>query len=217
MKRIVDLSQTIDERTPVFPGDPPVEIAVVESTKDAPIPERRRLNCTRIGVSVHVGTHMDAPFHFYEAGDTIDRVPLDRCIGPALLVNLTSVGPGQEIEREHLEKRAAELRRNGKAVLHTGWSSQWGKPGYFTDHPRISAGAAQFLIDCGVHLVGVDTPSVDRPPFPAHLAFLGSGVLIVENLTNLAAIGAEVFQLTVLPLKIAGRDGSPVRAVASEL
>ena len=70
------------------------------------------------------------------------------------------------------------------------------------------------LLDCGVQLVGVDTPSVDRLPFEAHLALLGHGVLIVENLTNLDAIPADVFQLVALPLKILGRDGSPVRAVA---
>ena len=63
-------------------------------------------------------------------------------------------------------------------------------------------------------LIGVDTPSVDRPPFEAHLAILGAGALIVENLTNLDAIGPEVFQLIATPLKILGRDGSPVRAVA---
>jgi arylformamidase len=76
--------------------------------------------------------------------------------------------------------------------------------------------AAQFVVDCGVRLVGVDFPSVDRPPFPAHIAFLGNGIVIVENLTNLPAIEKEVFHLVVLPLKFTGRDGSPVRAIALE-
>ena len=217
MKRMVDLSHAIGPATPVFPGDPPVDITVVESTQDPPLSERRRLNCSRIGLIVHVGTHMDAPFHFFEAGETIDRVPLDRCVGPAVLVDLRHLRAGEEIGREHLQTHAKQLTETGKAVLHTGWSKHWGKEEYFSEHPRISAEGAQFLIDCGVHLIGVDTPSVDRPPFPAHLALLGSGILIVENLTNLAAIEDEVFQLHVLPLKIAGRDGSPVRAIATEL
>ena len=217
MKRVVDLSHAIEPTTPVFPGDPPVDVTVVESSLDPPISGRRRLNCSRIGLIVHVGTHMDAPFHFFEAGETIDRVPLDCCVGPAVLVDLRHLAAGEEIGPEHLKTRAEKLSETRKAVLHTGWSRQWGKSEYFTEHPCISAEGAQFLIDCGVHLVGVDTPSVDRPPFPAHMALLGKGVLIVENLTNLAAIEDEVFQIHVLPLKIAGRDGSPVRAIATEL
>lgn len=78
----------------------------------------------------------------------------------------------------------------------------------------ISGPAARLIVDCGVQLVGVDTPSVDRPPFDAHLALLGNDVLIVENLANLDAITAEVFQLAALPLALVGRDGSPVRAIA---
>lgn len=72
-------------------------------------------------------------------------------------------------------------------------------------------------MNSGVHLVGLDTPSVDLPPFPAHLVLLGKGVVIVENLRNLDVIPQDVFELIVLPLKIAGRDGSPVRAIARPL
>ena len=75
----------------------------------------------------------------------------------------------------------------------------------------ITGPAARLLVDCGVQLVGVDTPSVDRSPFEAHLALLGNDVLIVENLTNLDAIPGENFELVAVPLAILGRDGSPVR------
>src|SRR5438093_12695852 len=135
MKRIVDLSHVIGPATPVFPGDPPVDITVVESTQDPPLSERRRLNCSRIGLIVHVGTHMDAPFHFFEAGETIDRVPLDRCVGPAVLVDLRHLKASEEIGREHLQTHAGHLSDTGKAVLHTGWSKQWGKAEYFSEHP----------------------------------------------------------------------------------
>ena len=109
----------------------------------------------------------------------------------------------------------AKLRRVPKVILNTGWASRWGTPEYFTDHPCLSAASAEFLVECGVHLVGIDMPSVDRPPFPAHLALLGNGVVIVENLTNLREIGADEFELAALPLSLVGRDGSPVRAIAS--
>ncbi len=138
-------------------------------------------------------------------------------MGPALLVDLSGLGAGGEIESRDLEPYRDRMRKAGRVVLHTGWWRRWGTPDYFTAHPVLSGEAAEFLVESGVLLVGVDTPSVDRPPFPAHLALLGNGVLIVENLTNLAAIGREIFQLVILPLRISGRDGSPVRAIAMEL
>ena len=203
--RIVDLSQPVGAGTPVFPGDGPVRVTILDQAS---------VNLSRIDLSVHTGTHMDAPFHFYSGADTIDRIPLERCVGPARIVDLLDLAAGNEIRRDHIERRLNAPLRAHAAVLHTGWSKYWGAPGYFTGHPCLTADAAQFLVDCGVQLVGVDMPSVDRAPYPAHKILLGAGVPIVENLTNLDAIGADLFQLVVLPLKLAGRDGSPVRAVA---
>jgi len=203
--RIVDLSQPLDAGTPVFPGDGPVRVTVLDQTS---------VNLSRIDLCVHSGTHMDAPFHFFHDAETIDRISLDRCVGPARLIDLRDIAPKQEIHREHIETRYNAPLRAHAAVLHTGWSAQWNDPRYFSDHPGLAADAAQFLVDCGVQLVGVDMPSVDHAPYPAHQILLRAGVPIVENLTNLDAIGADLFQLIVLPLKLAGRDGSPVRAVA---
>jgi len=203
--RIVDLSQPVGAGTPVFPGDGPVRVTILDQAS---------VNLSRIDLSVHTGTHMDAPFHFYSGADTIDRIPLERCVGPARIVDLLDLAAGNEIRRDHIERRLNAPLRAHAAVLHTGWSKYWGAPGYFTGHPCLTADAAQFLVDCGVQLVGLDMPSVDRARYPAHKILLGAGVPIVENLTNLDAIGADLFQLVVLPLKLAGRDGSPVRAVA---
>jgi kynurenine formamidase len=121
------------------------------------------------------------------------------------------------IDVQHLKPQEARIRELQRIVLHTGWSDQWGKPEYFTSHPVFTPEAAQFLVDCGVRLVAVDFPSVDRAPFPVHVAFLSQGVIIVENLTNLAAVKSQVFNFVVLPLKFTGRDGSPVRAIALEV
>ena len=203
--RIVDLSQPVSADTPAFPGDGPVRVTILEEGS---------VNLSRIDLSVHTGTHMDAPFHFFTGAETIGQVRLERCMGLARLIDLRGLPPGTAIRREHLEMHRDTLRHVRAAVLHTGWSKQWGSPGYFSDHPCLSTEAAQFLADCGVQIAGVDMPSVDREPYPAHRVLLGAGVLIVENLTNLDAIGADLFQLIVLPLKLVGRDGSPVRAVA---
>ncbi len=147
---------------------------------------------------------------------TIDQVPLDACVGPAILVSLPNHGSGSIIERETLECWADQLRRTPRLVLNTGWYNHWGSPDYFTDHPVMTGDAAEFLVDRGITLIGVDFPSIDRPPFPAHEMLLGNDVLILENLTNLDAVTGPVFQLSAIPLRIIGRDGSPVRAIAIE-
>ncbi len=211
--QIVDLSYALDATIPVYPGDPPPEILVLERTSDV-IPGRRALNNSRISIGMHCGTHMDAPFHFFSDRRTIDQVPLERLIGPAVRIDLRAAVMGGTIGREHLEPRRDDLCRHRRVILETGWEARWGKPEYFSEHPLITGEAAQFLVDCGAQLVGIDMPSVDRPPFPAHLAFLSNDIVIVENLKNLREIPTDVFELIVLPLKIVGRDGSPVRALA---
>jgi kynurenine formamidase len=211
----IDLSYLLCSDTPTFPDSPPVELEILERAEDPQSKGRRSLNVSRLSIMIHTGTHMDAPFHFFTSGLTIDRVPLDQCVGSAVMVDLGDVPDGEEIELSTVPGLEARLRRIPKVIVNTGWARRWGTPEYFTDHPRLSSGSAAFLVDCGVHLVGVDMPSVDRLPFPAHLALLGNGIVIVENLTNLNEIGSDEFELTVLPLRLAGRDGSPVRAIAS--
>jgi kynurenine formamidase len=174
----------------------------------------RHLNCSQLAMSVHCGTHMDAPFHFFGDRTTIDRVALDVCLGDATLLRIPAEQHQGLIEPKHLLPYEARLRDCTRVVLDLGWSHRFGGDGYFSEHPSITGAAAQLLVDCGVKLLGVDTPSVDRPPFEAHLALLGAGVLIVENLTNLAAIPGDRFELVAVPLAIVGRDGSPVRALA---
>jgi arylformamidase len=215
-RRIIDLSQDLSEQTPAFPGDPSLKITVLDSTATASTAGERHLNSSHLSMGLHCGTHMDAPYHFFEDGETIDRTPLAWYVGPALLIRLPCDAHGMTIEPHHLAPHAAQLRGLGRVVLNTGWHHRWGREDYFVAHPVISGAAAQFMVDCGVRLVGVDTPSVDRPPYDAHLAFLGAGTLIVENLTNLDAITSDVFELIVVPLKILGRDASPVRALAVE-
>lgn len=213
-RQLIDLSHPLSSGTPAFPGDPPPEIKIFDSTTSKSVGGGRHLNCSHLAMSLHCGTHMDAPFHFFESGRTIDQVVLDRCIGPALLVRLPHDVHGPAIEARHLTPHAVQIRARGRVIFDTSWHHRWGAENYFTEHPLITGPAAQFLVECGVVLVGVDTPSVDREPFDAHLALLGNDVLIVENLTNLDAIPGDLFDLIALPLAITGRDGSPVRAVA---
>jgi kynurenine formamidase len=114
----------------------------------------------------------------------------------------------------HLAPYETSIMATRKVVIRTGWSRRWGQSTYFNDYPVIREDAAQWLVERGVHLIGVDTPSVDREPHPSHYIFLGALAVIVENLVNLEQIAQNPFELIVLPLPLTGLDGSPVRAVA---
>lgn len=214
-RTIIDLSHPLGPDTPAFPGDPSPEIRIFDSTEDRTPSAGRHLNCSHLSTSLHCGTHMDAPFHFFGDRTTIDRVPLERTMGKALLIRLPwEQLAGNLIDVEHLLPFEKQLRAIPRVVFNTLWHHRWGAENYFSEHPLITGAAARLLVDCGVQLVGVDTPSVDRPPFEAHLELLGNDVLIVENLTNLDAIPGDTFELIATPLAILGRDGSPVRAIA---
>jgi arylformamidase len=213
-RTIIDLSHPLSDATPPFPGDPPPKITVLDSTDAVSLAGERHLNVGHLATCIHCGTHMDAPFHFFGDGATIDQVMLARCIGPTTLLRRPYSTQGLVIDVDAVAPHAEQLRRTRRIVFNTHWHHRWGADDYFTAHPVITGPAANFLVECGVELVGVDTPSVDRPPYPAHLELLGAGLLIVENLTNLDAITSDEFELVALPLAISGRDGSPIRAVA---
>jgi arylformamidase len=215
--RTIDLTHNLEPTTPVYPGYPPIELQVLESTRHTRPDGQRTLNSSRVSIGNHCGTHMDAPFHFFEEGRTIDEIDLDQCAGQALLIRLSNIAENGRIDPDQFSSHRTRLQGLRKVIFETGWSKRWGQSNYFTHHPVISPEAAEFLIECGVHLVGVDVPSVDRPPFPVHLALLAKGILIVENLVNLSAIKSDMFMFVAVPLKITGRDGSPVRAIALEV
>src|SRR5271169_6443575 len=99
--RVIDLSHDLDPTTPVYPEYPPVEIRVLESTRYSIPGGRRALNSSRVSVGIHCGTHMDAPFHFFEDGATIDQIELGHCVGKAQLIHIDVPADGK-IERGHL-------------------------------------------------------------------------------------------------------------------
>jgi kynurenine formamidase len=171
-------------------------------------------NTTAFRTCNHTGTHMDAPAHFYNGVPTIEQVPLDRCIGPAALVDASRVGARGAITPGDLVGHEDRIVATRKVVLRTGWSGRWGEDDYFRDYPVLSEEAAEWLVERRVHLVGLDAPSVDYEPHPVHYILLGSDAVIVENLTRLELIGRPTFELIVVPLPLQGLEASPVRAVA---
>jgi arylformamidase len=215
----VDLSHPISTKTPPFPGDPAVEIIVLDQTEESEDLPRKNLNIGRIAMCLHCGTHMDAPYHFFGNGHTIDQIDLERCCGQAYLLDLRAeLQPLSQsiITPEILKKAGLEELRPEKVLFRTGWEHRWLQDDYFTHHPVFSREGARFLVDLGIHLIGVDFPSVDQRPNEAHREILGRGTLIVENLTQMEAIPEGWVEFIATPLAIRGRDGSPVRAIARE-
>jgi kynurenine formamidase len=156
-------------------------------------------------------------------GGTIDRVPLERCIGPALVVDLSHKGPYSLITVEELAPYAGQIGPGSRLLLRTDWDRYTNQPEYRQDMPRVSAGLARWLVERKISLLGVQTPSVAsvRPEDKAeltevHQILLKAEIVIVEGLAHLDQLRQEVVTFIALPLKIAGCDGSPVRALAIE-
>lgn len=205
--KIYDISVPVYNGMPVWPGDEGVEIERVSQ-----IEAGANANVSHLSLGAHTGTHVDAPYHFVPSGITLDQVPLDYFVGPALVVEVT----GQPlITAEHL--KAANLPAGVQRVLFKTDNSQiWARPRqeFEPAFVALSPDAAQFLVDLGVILVGIDYLSVApfRQSRPTHLALLSAGVAILEGI-DLRTVEAGWYTLYCLPLKLVGVDGAPARAI----
>lgn len=178
-------------------------------------------NATTLHLYSHAGTHMDAPTHFAVGEQTIDRIPLDKCMGPAWIVDLTGIEPRAIISVVDLGAVAQRLRASDGLLLRTGWSRRYREPAYRDELPRVSLELARWCVERGVRVLGVEPPSVadvnDVEELTAvHKVLLAGGVIIVEGLVNLDQIREDRVTFMVFPLKVAGGDGAPVRALAIE-
>lgn len=194
-------------------------------------------NATTLHLYSHSGTHMDAPTHFGVSDQTIDRIPLDQCMGPAWVVDpvgisvACSFGQGEGVHGTPYERvliRVADLgqtadkmRRGDGLLLRTGWSRYVGNPSYRAQLPRVSLELAQWCVAKGVRMLGVEPPSVAdvnnlEELTAVHRVLLQAGVVIVEGLANLDQIRREKVTFMAFPLKVVGGDGAPVRAFAVE-
>lgn len=197
----LDATFPLDESTPPYPGDPGLS---VQTLMDYERGDGLRLSA--ISLSAHLGTHVDAPLHFVRAGKSIDQIPLEIFIGPARVVEVfTSNGIDAEQLARHLPQSCKRL------LLKTSARPQL--------LPRPTAWlepqAAQLLVERGVRLFGIDSPSVDSRDSEyarAHQILLEKEIVIIENLA-LQAVSAGAVEMICLPLKLAGLEGAPARVV----
>jgi len=164
---------------------------------------------------------MDAPQHFGVTNQTIDQIPLEQCMGPAWVVDLMGIEPRALIQVGDLGPVRDNLRAGDGLLLRTGWSQRADNPSYRNALPRVSRELAQWCVDKGVRILGVEPPSVAdvnniEELTAVHQTLLGGGVIIVEGLANLDQIRKDKLTFMAFPLKVAGGDGAPARAFAIE-
>lgn len=176
-------------------------------------------NATTLNIYSHCGTHMDAPLHFLDGGRTIDQQDLNVCMGSAMVIDLSNISPRELITPEHFVAWSDDIKKGSRLLLRTDWYQRAGTASYRDELPRISAELARWLVEREVALLGVEPPSVAdvneiNELTEVHEILLKGDVTIVEGLANLDQLHLPFVQLIVLPLKVSGGDGSPVRAVA---
>jgi arylformamidase len=175
-----DITRVLGPATQVWPGDPPVDIERVKTTADS------GFNVSRLCCSVHSGTHVDAPAHFYDTGDGADLLPLDILVGPCLVADLDPALTPPTSER-------ILFRSHG-------------------DH--LDEAGARRLLAAGVRLVGIDADTIEAgtDDFPVHRLLLGAGVVILEGL-DMEGVRPGEYELICLPLRLQDADGAPARVV----
>jgi len=211
--KIVDLTLTVSDKIPTFPGSPQPSFIPWENVKED------GYNLELLFLSTHTGTHMDAPYHFLEKGAKIHEISLKKLVSEAILIK-SKKNDGESITKtdiQKFEKKHGKIVSFSSVIFYTGWQRNLQKKYYFTKNPGLSVSAAKYLASKKINLVGIDSPSIDLgkdSKFPVHQIFAKKGILIVENLANLEKIKSSKFHLVVLPLKLKNATGSPVRAIA---
>jgi arylformamidase len=205
MPKIYDVTASLSAELPVFPGDPRFQLEFAQR-----ISEGDPYNLGKLTLGVHSGTHVDAPYHFLADGATVDQLPLELLIGRARVVDMTAL---DRIDRADLER--ADLRDDIRVLFKTRMSGQLRQPAFQEDFVYLTPEAASYLAKVGIKLVGIDYLSIEKfgsKDYGAHHALLGAGVVIIEGL-DLTEVEAGEYDLSCLPLRIAGADGSPARVV----
>ncbi len=212
--KLIDLSLTISESIPTFPGSPKPHFINWSNIKDD------GYNLELLFLSSHTGTHIDAPYHFAKNGLKVNQIPLDRLVGNGILIKLRK-DRNMSITKSDItlfEKKNGIIPDYASVFFYTTWQDNLKNDNYFTENPGLDTSATKYLTSKKINLVGIDSPSIDLgkdESFSVHHIFSKNNILIVENLTNLNKIPSKEFTFTILPLKIKDATGSPVRAIAS--
>jgi arylformamidase len=205
---IKDVTFTIEQGMTVWPGDDPVQLFRQQKIEDG-----ANANVSFVGMSVHTGTHIDAPFHFLKAGYGVEQIPLDLLVGEVQVVQIPE--EAKVIDAKVLEKIVFKPGIK-KILFKTAVSLQRTllTQGFKTDFVAVAADAAQILVDKGVSVIGIDYLSIApyKNSRPTHEILLNANTLIIEGL-NLVDVDEGLYTMYCLPLKLKGSDGAPTRVI----
>ena len=190
---IFDVSVPVHPGMVTYPGDPVVKLERVSAIADGAV-----ANISRLDFGVHTGTHVDAPLHFIDGAPGTDQLPLDVLVGPARVIEATS------LDAEGL----AEATLAERVLLKTSNSELWSRDEFAHDFVSLTEDGARLLVERGVRLIGIDYLSVGDEG--AHHVLLEAGVVAIEGL-DLRGVDPGEYQLVCAPLKLVGSDGAPAR------
>lgn len=206
MSRIYDISVPIRSGGIVYPGNPEIDITLQQA-----VAKGAGANVSAIRFGSHTGTHADASRHFFDDGQPVDQIPLDRLIGPALLVSF----PDSVRAVGAAELKAHDLKGRKRILLRTRNSALLSQKQFAPDYTYLAPDGAEYLVDKGIELVGIDYLSIEQfhsGHHRTHRTLLAKSVVILEGL-DLSVPPPGEYQLICLPLRIEGCDGAPARAV----
>jgi arylformamidase len=213
--KFYDLTHVISQDMATYPGEPQPEFHQFSTI------EKDKVNVTRLVMVSHTGTHADAPIHFLPNGKGIDKVPLDRFIGEAVILDVSKKGSGHGITDRDLKSDSDKIRTNDILLIYTGTSDLWGKTEYVrTNFSYLEPSAAEWVVDHGIKCVGIDSFSMEKYGFKkglTHEKLLSNGIGIIEGLNSKLKefVNRRMF-MVCLPLPLHNVDGSPVRAIIFE-
>lgn len=206
MSRLYDISVPIRTGGVVYPGNPETSITLTSA-----VARGDSANVSQIVMGSHTATHVDSSRHFFDAAQSVDQIPLERLIGPARLIVM-----GDDVRAVgEKDLRAADIEGRTRVLIRTRNSKLLKEKQFFPDYTYIAPDGAQYLVDIGVELVGVDYLSIEQfhsGHHKTHRTLLSRNVVIVEGLA-LSDPPAGDYQLVCLPLRLDGLDGAPARAV----
>ena len=210
--KVIDLTHTIKEEMPVYPGtDTPKLVPASSYEKDG-------FKETLLKMYTHTGTHVDPPAHLYADRTTLDQFPASQFIGKAMVIDCRELSEGQLISMDFVRRYGQKSDAADFLLFNTGWDKRWGSDSYFGDYPCIDDEVLDYIIAGNYKGIGFDViglaPIADENLTRHKKLFKHTDILNIENLKDLELCGDELFNFSCFPLKLDNCDGSPIRAVA---
>jgi arylformamidase len=208
--KIIDLTYNLEKNMITYNAPWHPQFSIEQLAKI----EKEGRETRKITFGTHTGTHIDAPRHFIENGDTVESIPLEKLVGPVQIVDFSNLKEEEPVTLEMIKS----ILISKKIIFKFGWGNRWGDMKFYDKYPFFTKEAAEYLVSKGVELVGHDTPSPDASyvesdeDSPVHKIFLKNKVVLVEYIANMDTIDEyEGWNIVVSPLRFKGADGSPAR------